>query len=340
MMATSDMLDFGSPIAHSSPSIVDNTATHPLPQMHVSQGYIGIDVGGTKIEGVVLDDHSSVLESMRSTSPQGELAVNTELVAMIEDLIQRCTNRGISLAGIGIGIPGRINPHTGDVSHAVNLSISGMHLQADLESKFPGIPISVENDVNAAALGAWTVLDGNRASQLAFINFGTGLACGIVQSGSVHRGVSGAAGEIGHLAIEEHNLLCKCGQRGCLETVASGSAVARLWPVERGHPMQDLILHQEAGDEQACQTLDMVVHAMTKAILTVALSVDPDRIVLGGGLMKTGESLFNRIVIDLESRAETSPFITSLGLSKRLSLSPKDQAIGAIGAAVISVNRA
>lgn len=329
MSVSGEVLDFGRPLE----GIGDGR-----PQQ---RSHIGIDVGGTKMEGVLIDDAGGVIASDRRESLQGEEALSRELTAMTTRLRDESEKRGLRLSGIGIGMPGRIDPHSGDVFHAVNLSIAGLRLRSGLEHSFPGIPVAVENDVNAAALGAWTVLSGGgadaaEASNLAFVNFGTGLACGIVQSGTVFHGVSGAAGEIGHLPIEAHGFACKCGQSGCLETVASGSAVSRLWPVADGYPMPDMIRRSEEGDGHAEETLDMVVQAMSLAILTVALSFDPDRIVLGGGMMKTGEALLKRIVRNLQARESGSAFIASLHLSERLSLSPPGQAIGAIGAAAVS----
>lgn len=323
-------------------------AVEALPARHASSRdtYIGVDVGGTKIEAVATDDRGTVIAATRRTSPHGNEAVFHDIQAVIDQLLMQIRLQGLHTRGIGIGIPGQINPQTGDVANAVNLGIEGLHLQDRLAAAFPGVRIAVDNDVNAAALGAWTVLSqhdhdqSNHASEtMAFLNFGTGLACGIVCDGALYHGFTGAAGEIGHLPIEAHHYPCKCGQAGCLETVASGSGVARLWHTDQGFPLDDLIHCSEEGNTQAKEVLEDVLNAMATAILVIAMSIDPARIVIGGGLAKVGEALLKRIIDTLNRRAQASPFLAGLHVSQRVMLTPANQPIGAIGAAAVSRHR-
>ena len=159
------------------------------------------------------------------------------------------------------------------------------------------MPAHVENDVNAAAVGAATVLGGadGMAGTIAFLNFGTGLAAGIVENGVLMHGYSGAAGEIG---ISQSNLIASsaCGQYGCLETVCSGASVGRLWP-NADPPMPDLIRRAKKREAEAVDVLDMVVRAIGDTIQILAQSVDPRLIVLGGGMAKTGEPLVEVITL-------------------------------------------
>ncbi|MFT9008697.1 MAG: ROK family protein [Bifidobacterium sp.] len=306
------------------------------------QAFVGVDIGGTKIEGVLIDESGDVLETRRHDSNQGSSAVAEQIVAMIDQLHAVGLGLGMMLAGIGIGIPGKIDVETGVVSNAVNLGISGMNLRARIAQSFRGVPICIENDVNAAALGAWTVLALNGpgdASPVAFLNFGTGLACGIISDGQVYHGATGVAGEIGHIPTEVHQYQCKCGQRGCLETVASGSGVDRIWPTASGYALPALMRAAELGEASAREALSTVIHGMSMAIIIIALSVDPGKIVIGGGLAKTGQPLIHAIEEDLRQRAESSSFIDSLDLTRRLLLAPMDQPIGAIGAAAVAVAR-
>ncbi|MEK0226091.1 ROK family protein [Bifidobacterium mongoliense] len=304
--------------------------------------YIGIDIGGTKIEGVIIDGAGTALESRRDDSDHGDTAVAEQIVALIAQLSAVATRRGWALAGIGVGIPGTIDAQTGEVSNAVNLGIAGFNLRNRIAEEIPDTPIRIENDVNAAAFGAWTVLGRECADDqgpMVLLNFGTGLACGIVSGGHVYHGSTGIAGEIGHIPVEPHRYPCKCGQQGCLETVASGSAVARIWPTDAGYPLPELMRAAAHGDHHAHECLATVIHGMSTAIMIIAMSVDPGTIVLGGGLAKTGQPLLDAITTDLRDRARSSSFVASLELPQRLMLAPMSQPIGAIGAAAVAIAR-
>ena len=171
------------------------------------------------------------------------------------------------------------------------------------------------------------------AGTIAFLNFGTGLAAGIVENGVLMHGYSGAAGEIGHIPVEPHRLKCPCGQYGCLETVCSGASVGRLWP-NADPPMPDLIRRAKKREAKAVDVLDMVVRAIGDTIQILAQSVDPRLIILGGGMAKTGEPLIEVITAELRRRESQCRFLETLDLPARLRLAPVGQPVGAIGAAM------
>ena len=141
---------------------------------------------------------------------------------------------GVLPSHIGIGIPGIVDRDRGTVAHAVNLGLGGewFPLAGRLADR-TGATVVVENDLNAATWGAH-VLSG--ADDLAYLALGTGLAAGFVLSGKLRRGVHGAAGEIGHVPVDPAGPLCSCGQRGCLELRASGSALSAAWPAQGNVP--------------------------------------------------------------------------------------------------------
>lgn len=292
---------------------------------------IGVDVGGTKIEAALIDQSNRVLGTARIPARHGNDAV-------IEDIVkvsgQVCDDDFSKVSAIGIGTPGQVNHVSGHVDNIVNLDVTSLDM-GPLVAARTGVPTRVENDVNAAALGAAAVLGGASVlpGTVAFLNFGTGLAAGIVQDGVLLHGASGAAGEVGHIPVEPHRLKCPCGQYGCLETVCSGASVARLWP-SANPAMPDLIRRAKKREAQAVDVLDMVVRAIGDTIQIVAQSVDPAVIILGGGMAKTGEPLVEVITAELRRREKTCPFLTSLDLPARLRLAPLDQPVGAIGAAV------
>ena len=201
--------------------------------------YVGIDIGGTKIEAVLVDERNTVLNTCRIPARPGAQNV-------LDDVIGITRRLGGEPVAVGVGLPGQVDSVTGVVRDIVNLDIVKLELGREA-SKALGIPVQVENDVNAAALGAVALIDDqvSAGDTVVFLNFGTGLAAGVVRDGHVERGYSGSYGEIGHIPVDPNKFLCNCGQRGCLETVTSGGSVAKLWPGQP--PLPDLIEKAKAG---------------------------------------------------------------------------------------------
>lgn len=298
---------------------------------------VGVDVGGTKIEAALVVGDGDVAATARVPARRGEDKVVEDVVAIVRDVAGARTT---DVVAVGIGIPGQVDAATGRVANVVNLDIESLELAACVGARL-GVPVHVENDVNAAALGAARMLadvpgeGGGTAGPVALLNFGTGLAAGLIVDGRLHHGYSGAAGEIGHIPIDPNRFDCPCGQRGCLETVCSGASVARLWPTLDGRPaMPDLIVQAAQGEPEACRVLGMVKHAIGDAIQIVAQSVDPRMIVLGGGMARTGEPLLRIIGDELRFRESGCPFLAGLRLKERLRLAPVNAPLGALGAAL------
>lgn len=323
---------------------------------------LGIDIGGTKIEGAALDQDGHILSTCRIPSRRGNQAVHDDIVQVARELLNQTTSEPGETAPecitLGLGIPGRINSHTGTVDDAVNLGIEHMDLALSVGNTL-GLPTRVENDVNIAALGAASLARTNTEDRptfntraraedypaagrslppetdqvTVFINLGTGLAAGIIRNGAIEHGASGAIGEIGHIPVDPHMFHCKCGQSGCLETVASGSAVEALWPGVN-HPLPDMIDKAGQGDPKASERLNIIGDGIAQAIQIVALTIDPNIIILGGGLTRTGQPLLDLIIGKLEDRARESRFIASLNLPARVRFSSTNKPIAAIGAAL------
>lgn len=186
-----------------------------------------------------------------------------------------------------------MNCATGQVSNVVNLDIETLEL-GERVSAIMHAPVHVENDVNAAAVGAAEFVeqvDGN--ATVVFLNFGTGLAAGLVRGGQAEHGYSGSIGEIGHLPIDPNGFECPCGQRGCLETVASGGPWQNFGPPQT-RPC--LISSAKRGKRRACQRRARhggPRHGRHHQI--VAQAYDPQRIIIGGGMAKTGDALIEVI---------------------------------------------
>lgn len=296
---------------------------------------LGLDIGATKILGALVAPDGTVVAQARETTVPGADGVLATATAVVEQL-------GEVSSVVGVGIPGIVDRRRGAVKHAVNLGLSGDWFPlgealGDALRSRPGAPaaleVVVENDLNAATWGAH-VLSG--AADLAYISLGTGLAAGFVLDGALRRGAHGAAGEIGHIPVDPSGPVCSCGQRGCLELIASGSAIAAAWPAPIGvQPAEAVFAAADAGDGRAIALRDRFVTGVAAAVRMAALAVDPATIILGGGVTNLGEPLRAALTRALDEQAARSPFLASLDLAGRLRLVPGGMPVGAIGAAMI-----
>jgi glucokinase len=297
---------------------------------------VGLDVGGTKVEGVAVGPGQEVLATVRRATATGVAGVVATAAAAVGDLVgELVAGPGPSvLSGVGIGIPGLVDPVAGTVRNAVNLGLGPdpVDLAGLVGDALGGVPVAVENDVNASTLGAHAWF--GPGSDLALLSLGTGLAAGLVVGGRLLRGAGGAAGEIGHLAVDPDGRPCNCGQRGCLETVAAGSALRRDWPHgDEGRSAEHLFAAAAAGDPAAVAVLERWSAGVALAVRTLALTCDPGRIVLAGGVAAVGEPLLRSVSAALRRQAEGSVFLRGLALPDRLVLLPADRPVAAVGAA-------
>ncbi len=292
---------------------------------------IGLDIGGTKIHGIAIGPEGTVLAEERAATTPGPEGVVKSAAAVVATL--RESLGGNTISSIGVGIPGIVDSRAGTVKHAVNLGLDGDAFPlATLLGERTGAIVTLENDTNAATLGAHAVED---VDDLVYLSLGTGLAAGLYLSGALRRGFHGAAGEIGHLPVDPDGQVCGCGQRGCLELVASGAAIAAAWPTSTGHPAAALFAAATAGDPAAVIVRDRFADGVAAAVRALALAVDPERVVIGGGVAAVGEPLREAIAVALAKQAKASPFLGSLELASRLrvvSAAP----VAAIGAALIT----
>lgn len=292
---------------------------------------VGLDIGGTKTHGVVLGEDGEILAQVRKSTragARGVVATAEKVFAALESATgERLTAR------VGVGVPGLVDVERGVLRHAVNLDVNGDDLPLrDLLAERLGVPVVVENDVNVAALAAQALAG---EDDVVYLSIGTGLAAGLVVDGRLRRGAHGAAGEIGHVPVDPAGEPCGCGQRGCLETIASGRAIARAWPTDDGPPAAALFAAVGAGDERAIEVCDRFCWGVASAVRVLGLTIDPERIVLGGGVSEVGEPLREGVVRQLDLMAEGSPFLRSLGLADRIAMVPHHYPVAAVGAAIL-----
>ena len=290
---------------------------------------IGVDIGGTKVEAVLVDEAGAVLESLRIATGHGP-----------EQVVQSAINAITAVAGdslgairsIGVGIPGTVDSTSGLVSHAINLGVEKLELGQTLSAHF-GMPVRVENDVNAAALGAFHLLSQPATASIGYVNLGTGLAAGLVLRGELWRGARGAAGEIGHILVDPAGPLDLDGQHGGLEVVASGSGIARQWATGEPNSVTAVLDAADTGDAKAIEIRRRLFEGVAAAVRIMVLTVDVDLVVIGGGLAKLGPRLMDGVQEVIEGWEAQSPFIHSLELCKRVTLSPSESPVAALGAA-------
>jgi predicted NBD/HSP70 family sugar kinase len=298
----------------------------------------GVDVGATKTHALALDEAGAVVaEVRRPTEGAGGAAVTAATAAVVRDLAAAAGTEPRRLVVVGVGIPGMVDSDAGLVRHAVNLGIdgAGVSLGAALAESL-GVPVGVENDVNAAAVGAAALLG---ADDLVYLSIGTGIAAGAVLDGRLRRGANGAAGEIGHLVVDPEGASCACGQRGCLETVASGAAIGRRWPGVGGAPFRSLLAAASSGDAAAAEVRDEVARWLADAVAVLGLLLDPAVVAVGGGAAEAGDALLGAIRMALTDGAGRAPLLHGADLARRLVVVPPADGAGARGAAELALRR-
>jgi predicted NBD/HSP70 family sugar kinase len=295
---------------------------------------IGVDIGGTKTEAVVVGDDGTVVARVRLPTGFGPDAVIASTVDAVSGLTTATDREMHEFSTIGVGIPGAVDAATGRVSHAINLGLSQLDLGAELEARL-GSPVRVENDVNAAALGAFHLLEQPAEASMAYLNLGTGLAAGLVLRGELWRGARGGAGEIGHVLIDPRGPLDLDGVAGGLEAMASGSGIARQWNRGTDNTVTAVLDAAAAGDAQAIAIRDWLYAGVANAVRVLVLTVDVDLVVIGGGISALGDRVMHGVEAIFDGWAAQTPFIASLGLAERIRLLPADAPVAALGAAYL-----
>ncbi|WP_127794144.1 ROK family protein [Agromyces sp. LHK192] len=298
---------------------------------------LGIDIGGTKTAAVAIGADGELSDQVRMPTGFGAEQVVATALRTVERMSELAGVHASSFSSIGIGIPGAVDGRTGRVAHAVNLGLEGLDLGPRLADRL-GVEVRVENDVKAAALGAHHLLgvaDGLRADSMAYLNLGTGLAAGIVLGGQLLRGGHGVAGEIGHIPVDPAGDRCGCGQRGCLETLASGSALSRMWPTEHPIPARDLFDRADSGEQAAFEVRERFFTGVAAAVRLLVLTTDVDTVVIGGGLAALGDELLVGVRHILDGWAADSAFLASLDLPHRVQVIPAGFPAAAVGAALV-----
>ena len=261
---------------------------------------IGIDLGGTKIEGVVLDHTGAMVDRCRVATPRGDYPAT---IRAIVDLVQTLEGAGGVLGGnrpngaesVGVGIPGSVSRLTGRVKNANSVCLIGQDLAGDL-ARALGRPVKLANDADCFTLSE--AVDGAAAgSSLVFgVILGTGVGGGIVANGRLLGGANTITGEWGHNPLpwprpeELPGPACYCGKRGCIETFLSGPGLAASYFQATGHTLttEEIALSAGSGQQSARETVALFEERLARALSGVINILDPQVIVLGGGVSNIG----------------------------------------------------
>ncbi len=283
---------------------------------------IGIDLGGSKIEAIVLSDDGAERARRRIDSPQGDYRATINAISDLVDAVASDTGCSPD-QGVGVGIPGATSPITGNVKNANSTWLIGHPLDRDLTDALAR-PVRIANDANCFAVSE--AIDGAGAGYgVVFgIILGTGVGGGIAIDGHTHAGINAIAGEWGHNPLpwpqdlgglgEHPGPKCYCGEQGCIETFLSGPALGGDYAAGGGASLAaiEIAARADAGETVACEAIARYVNRLARALSTVINILDPDVVVVGGGLSNLVEiykavpELLNRFVF---SDACTTPFL-------------------------------
>lgn len=276
---------------------------------------IGVDVGGTKISAGVVTPQGELLNEVRYSSKGSTEELLDNIARAVREV-----REGYEVSAACLAVPGLIMADENKVIFSPNLpNIEGVPLKEELGGRFD-LPVTVENDANAAAWGEFRFGAGSEVDHLVFVTLGTGVGGGVISHGILMRGVQGAGGELGHMTIHATGPRCGCGNRGCLESLASGTAITRrarevaaerpdsaLGKIARERELigEDVTRLAEEGDEAALSVLEEAGLWLGIGLAGFVNIFNPEVVAVGGGAAKAGELILDRARKEMYLRARS-----------------------------------
>jgi glucokinase len=313
-----------------------------------AQSYLaGLDVGGTTVTTLLVDEQLQPVHETTVATDTSSPDATLESIAHGIDLTLRAAQIERNLLGIGLGVPGQVDPVNCVSLMAVNLYWYGYPVGARLRQRF-GAPVFLDNDVHAAALGVYQFDNPTNSRDLVYVSIGTGVAAGIIFDGQLLRGCNGLAGEVGHFIVDPDGPPCNCGVRGCLETLVSATAVIRLarTAVSFGaptvlagcEPLNAKAVYDAAagGDAVAQKIVSDVGAKLGIALRNVIMAYDVDTVVLGGGVTRAGDRYLQPILAEWERQRATSAFARAMLTPAKLRIADPTRNMGAWGAVALA----
>ena len=324
------------------------------PQLSPSPAFIGIDIGGTKTLGVAVNENGDLLEERLLPTPQGAAELIGTTSSMYFELSERVAQSSperFEVLGLGIGIAGLVDID-GKLRRAPNLvEVDGLDIGPILKSKL-GVPVYVDNDVNCAALAELSDGVAASANNSLLVTLGTGIGGALIVDGRIHRGAFGMAGEPGHMIVDPRGLICACGKQGCWEAYASAAGLKNLAidKAKNGRLQQindkvqgdlnkiaseDITQAARRGDIQSVELIDDFAYWIALGLTNCAALLDPELIIIGGGLVAEWDLLGDRI------RHSFDELLLASTQRNRIPIKPAEngKAAGAIGATLLGRQR-
>ena len=304
----------------------------------------GIDLGGTTVKIAYFDEEGTLLDKWEipTVTADGGSAILPDIAASVNSYLESKQIRKDQIIGIGIGVPGPVDKE-GTVNKCVNLGWGVINIPKILGG-LTGLAVTAGNDANVAALGEAWKGGGQGCNDMVFATLGTGVGGGIVIGGEVVHGVHGAGGEIGHITLNRYETdTCGCGKRGCAEQYCSATGIVRIAQqfmatsdadssLRSYDPLtcKDVFDAAKAGDPVAAQVFDQYVHYLCVGLVSIINMIDPEMIVLGGGVSGAGQFLLDAVRTKMESMV----FYKGMDYAK-IELAVLGNDAGIIGAAML-----
>ena len=269
---------------------------------------IALDVGGTGMKAALVAADGTLLhEDRRPTNRErGPDAVVEAILDFAASLrAHGIREYGEPPAAAGVAVPGIVDDVNGIAAYAANLGWKDVPLRALLSQRLDGVPVALGHDVRTGGLAEGRIGAGRGTDRFLFLALGTGIAGAIGIEGRIEAGAHGYAGEIGHVVVRPDGPECGCGQRGCMEVLASAGAVSRAWAAASGDPRAqaaECAQAVEAGDPRAIEVWRDAIDALAAGLVTGFTLLDPRVLIIGGGLAEAGDTLFGPLRAAVEAR--------------------------------------
>ena len=316
------------------------------------KAYIGIDLGGTKILTALADAQGNIINDTRipTEADRGSETVLKNIHKSIKKVLSDGDLHKDNIEAIGIGSPGPLDLEQGLIVGAANLPFKKFPLVKSIEER-TGIPVYLQNDANTAALGENVFGAGKKVENMIYVTVSTGVGGGIIIDGDIYFGVNGNAGEIGHMTVDPDGPICGCGRHGCLESFSSGTAIARMGREAVKNNQSELIdqlvegdLEQidaeivakaaREGDQKAKEIYKTAGKYLGLGLANLVNIVNPEMIVLGGGVMNA-EDLF---IVEMKKSLNKLALAAPLDIVKLARAELGDE-IGVRGAVAVAMKK-
>ncbi|ASS71878.1 glucokinase [Bacillus atrophaeus] len=308
--------------------------------------FAGIDLGGTTIKLAFINMYGEIQHKWEVPTDKTGDTITVTIAKAIDSKLEEVSKPKHIVKYIGMGAPGPVDMMTGTVYETVNLGWKNYPLKNHLEAE-TGIPAVIENDANIAALGEMWKGAGDGAKDVILVTLGTGVGGGIIANGEIVHGKNGAGGEIGHICcIPEGGAPCNCGKTGCIETIASATGIVRIAKGKIAEAKQATCLAEQKdlsardvfeaandNDAAALEVVDEVANYLGLVLGNLASSLNPSKIVLGGGVSKAGEILRSKVETAFRQYA-----FPRAGNAADISIAALGNDAGVIGGAWIAKN--